>query len=139
MALKEPVSMDECVYFTNRNIGGKGKAKAWVYKQNCPKCDKALMGKPRDSKTGKVKIRAIEYVCPNCHYTAAKDAYEDTLTFEAKYVCPHCEFSGEVQVPFLRKKVKIFDEEKQKQVAAEAVKFKCSKCEKDIAVTKKMK
>ena len=60
MALREPVSMDECVYFTNRNIG-KGKIRAWVFRENCPKCNKGLMGKPRDSKTGKAKIRTEEY------------------------------------------------------------------------------
>ena len=138
MALKEPVSMDECVYFTNRELGTKGKIKAWVYRQNCPKCGKALMGKPRDAK-GKIKIRATEYVCPSCKYTVQKEEHEDTLTLEGKYVCPHCEFSGEVQTPFRRKKVKVFDEEKQKEVAAESVRFQCSKCSKNIDVTKKMK
>ena len=138
MALKEPTSMEECIYFTNRTIGENGKIKAWVYKQNCPKCNKALMGKPRDSK-GKIKIRSTEYVCPNCNYTVEKEEYEDTLTFESKYVCLYCEFSGEVQVPFRRKKVKIFDEETQKQVTAESVRFQCGKCGKNIDVTKKMK
>jgi predicted RNA-binding Zn-ribbon protein involved in translation (DUF1610 family) len=139
MTIKEPASMDDCVYFTNRLLGEKGKVKAWVYRQNCPKCNKALMGKPRDSKTGKIKIRAVEYVCPSCNYTVGKDEHEDTLTFEAKYTCPYCQFEGEVQTPFLRKKTKIFDEEKQKKVAVETVRFKCGKCAKDIDVTKKMK
>ncbi len=138
MGIKEPASMDECLYFTNRLIGEKGKVKAWVYKQNCPKCQKALMGKPRDTK-GKIKIRSAEYVCPSCNYTVEKEEYEDTLTFEAKYTCPYCNVDGEVQTPFRRKKVKIFDEEKQKQVAAESVRFQCSKCGKNIDVTKKMK
>ncbi len=137
MSLKEPTSMDECVYFTNRLFGEKGKVKAWVYKQNCLKCNKALMGKPRGP-DGKIKIRATEYVCPNCKYTVQKE-YEDSLTLEAKYTCPHCQFNGEVQTPFKRKKVKIFDEELQKQVTAESVRFACSKCGKNIDVTKKMK
>ena len=39
MALKEPSSMDECIYFTNRTlVGGKGKIRAWVYRKFCPKC-----------------------------------------------------------------------------------------------------
>ena len=138
MALKEPASMNECVYFTNRVLGEKGKVKAWVYKQNCPKCNKALMGKPRD-KNGKVKIRAEEYVCPHCNYTAQKDEYEDTLTFEAIYLCPYCEANGEIKIPYIRKKVRIFDDEKQKQVAVESVRFQCEKCGKNIDVTKKMK
>ena len=37
--MKEPDSMEECIYFTNRNIG-KGKIKAWVFKEKCPKCKK---------------------------------------------------------------------------------------------------
>ncbi len=138
MTLKEPASMDECVYFTNRNLGEKGKIKAWVYRQNCPKCNKALMGKPRDEK-GKIKIRASEYVCPHCKYAVEKEEHEYTLTLEGKYVCPHCSFNGEVQTPFRRKKLKVFDEEKQKQVAVESVRFQCSKCGKNIDVTKKMK
>ena len=138
MVLKEPTSMEECVYFTNRNLGEKGKIKGWVYRQNCPKCGKALMGKPRGS-DGKIKIRATEYVCPACKYTAQKEEYEDTLTFEGKYTCPHCENQGEVQTSFERKKVKVFDEEKQKAVAVETVRFPCSKCGKNIDVTKKMK
>ncbi len=138
MGIKEPASMDECIYFTNRNLGAKGKIKGWVHKQDCPKCGKALMGKPRDPK-GKIKIRSTEYVCPICNYTAEKEEYEDTLTFEGKYTCPHCETQGEVQTSFMRKKVKIFDEEKQKQLSVEAVRFQCSKCQKNIDVTKKMK
>src|SRR3989338_8652813 len=53
---KLPNSVDEVVYFTRRTIG-EGKVVAWVYKQKCPKCGKAMMGKPKDSNTGKVQIR----------------------------------------------------------------------------------
>ena len=56
MSLREPKSMDECIYFTNRTIG-KGMIKAWVFRESCTKCGKELMGKPRDKKTGKPKIR----------------------------------------------------------------------------------
>jgi len=65
MALQEPKSMDECVYFTNRLLGN-GKIRAWVFREQCPKCGKGLMGKPRDPKTGRAKIRSEEYVCPSC-------------------------------------------------------------------------
>ena len=34
MALREPASMDECVYFTNRNVG-KLKIRSWVFRENC--------------------------------------------------------------------------------------------------------
>ncbi|MBD3303717.1 hypothetical protein GF343_01105, partial [Candidatus Woesearchaeota archaeon] len=84
MVLRLPDSMEECVYFTRRNID-KGKVVAWVFKEKCPKCGKALMGKPKDEKTGKVKIRAKEYVCPECGYTAEKGEYEDTLTVNIQY------------------------------------------------------
>jgi len=138
MAIKEPTSMEECIYFTNRNISEKGKVKGWAYKQPCPKCGKSLMGKPRDPK-GKIKIRATEYVCPSCNYTAEKEEYEDTLTFEAKYTCPSCGNNSEVQTSFKKRKVKVTNEETGKTASVEAVRFQCDKCKKDIDVTKKMK
>jgi len=130
--------MDECVYFTRRNID-KGNVVAWVFKEKCPKCGKAMMGKPKDEKTGKTKIRAKEYVCPACGHTVEKGAYEDTLTVSIQYTCPHCGNKGEAQESFKRKKVQVFDEEEQKKKSIDAVKFKCNKCEKDILITKKMK
>ncbi len=138
MALKEPSSMDELVYFTNRKVGN-GNVMAWVYRKECPKCGKALMGKLKDEKTGKPKIRATEYVCPECNYTVGKQEYEDTLTCEIKYTCPKCSYEGEAEVPFIRKKTQVFDEEKQKKVSVDAVVFNCSKCNDKIAITKKMK
>ncbi len=129
MALKQPSSMDECVYFTRRNIDVEsGKAMVWVLREICPKCKKGIMGKPRDSK-GKVSIRAKEYVCPECKYTVEKGEYEDTLTANIMYTCQKCKFSGETQIPFKRKKV----------MGVDALKFKCQKCGFDIIVTKKMK
>ena len=126
--LKEPESMDELVYFTQRNIG-KGNAKAWVYKGTCPKCKKGTMGKPIDEKTKKPKIRAKEYVCPGCGYTAEKKAYEESLECEIQYTCPECGNSGEIKVPFKRKKFQGMD----------AVIFQCDKCKAKIPITKKMK
>lgn len=128
MALKEPESMEELVYFTRRVIGN-GKVMCWVYRQKCPKCGKALMGKPKDEKTGGVKIRAKEYVCPECGHTAEKKEYEESLTAEAKYTCPKCGFEGEATFPFKRKKVEGVD----------ALVFNCGKCNEKIAITKKMK
>ena len=66
-----PNSMEECVYFTRRAVGN-GKAVAWVFKEDCPECGKAKMGKPVNEKTGKAKIRATEYVCPACNHTIEK-------------------------------------------------------------------
>jgi len=130
--------MEGLVYFTNRKVGD-GNVMAWVYKKECPECGKALMGKPRNEKTGKAKIRANEYTCPECNYTVDKDEYEETLTLEVKYTCPKCKHQGEIEVPFKRKKTKIFDEEKQKKVTVDAVVFECENCGEKIAVTKKMK
>jgi len=139
MVLRQPESMDECVYYTKRNIGKDGKATVWVFREKCPKCGKALMGKPKDEKTGKVKIRANEYQCPECKFMIKKEEYEDTLKANIMYTCPKCHFEGELQIPFKRKKTQIFDEEKQKKVSADALVFHCEKCNEKIAVTKKMK
>ena len=136
--MKEPKSMDECVYFTNRSID-EGKIKAWVFKEECPKCKKGIMGKPKNEKTGRPKIRAKEYTCSECGYTVEKEEYEDTLTINIKYTCPHCQHSDELSTPFKRKKVQRLNEKTGKKQAIETVRFQCSKCGKDIDVTKKMK
>ncbi|MCX6707400.1 MAG: hypothetical protein NT001_04650 [Candidatus Woesearchaeota archaeon] len=61
MALKEPQSMDECIYFTRRTTHeGKGRIMAWARKMDCPKCRKAKMGKPVED--GSVKIATTPYV-----------------------------------------------------------------------------
>ncbi|OYT32822.1 hypothetical protein DRJ22_00375 [Candidatus Woesearchaeota archaeon] len=128
MTLRKPKSMEECVYYTKRDIG-KGKVTAWVFRGKCPKCGKGLMGKPKDPKTGQPKIRAKEYICENCGYTVPKQEYEETLTANIEYTCPHCSYSGEKQIPFKRKKVKGVD----------SLVFECDKCGKKILITKKMK
>lgn len=138
MSLKEPESIDECVYFTNRIIE-KGKVKAWVFRERCPKCGKGLMGKPRDKKTGKAKIRADEYVCPECSHAVEKGEYEDSLTVNIKYTCPYCSHPGEAQEPFKRRKIQRIDEETGKKETMDAIRFQCEKCKKNIDITKKMK
>lgn len=138
MSLTEPKSMDECVYFTNRS-DEKGKVKAWVFKEKCPKCKKGLMGKPRDEKTGKPKIRAKEYVCPECNYKVEKEKYEDTLTINVKYTCDKCKNSDEISIPFKRKKVQRVDEETGKKKLIETIRFECGKCGEIFDITKKMK
>ena len=77
--LKEPESMDECLYFTNRTIGELGKAKAWVYKKMCPKCGETKMGKPVEK--GKVRIRAKEYVCSECGHIEEKKEHIEANIF----------------------------------------------------------
>ena len=127
--IKEPESMENLIYMTRRKLDEKGKAMAWVYKQKCTKCGKALMGKPKDEKTGKAKIRAKEYVCPECNHTVEKKEYEETLTAEIKYTCPKCEKDQEIAIPYKRKKTKGVD----------ALVFDCESCGEKILITKKMK
>jgi predicted RNA-binding Zn-ribbon protein involved in translation (DUF1610 family) len=122
----EPESMDEIIYFTRRAIGN-GKAKAWVYKKECPKCKKAKMGKPVEK--GKVKIRAKEYICPECGFIEEKDEHEESLMLEAKYTCPHCGKDGEGTTQYKRKS---FEGVKSYIVV-------CQHCSGKIAITKKMK
>ena len=129
MPLKQPGSMDECVYFTQRSLeGGKGSVKVWVFRQTCPRCRKAMMGKPRDKK-GKVKTRANEYACPSCSYTVEKQAFEDSLAANAEYKCPACGNAGEAQIPFKRKNIE----------GIPTLRFQCGKCKANIDVTKKLK
>lgn len=128
MALRQPASMDECVYFTRRTIGAKGRGVAWVFREKCPKCKKALMGKPRNDDGG-VKIRSSEYLCPSCGFTMEKGAYEDTLTCNIEYTCPHCTHNGEIAVPYKRKTFE----------GVPCVIFECGKCKKKIGISKKMK
>lgn len=128
MALKQPESMDECIYFTRRTIDS-GKAMTWVFKEKCPKCKKALMTKPVDEKTGKVKIRATEYVCSECGHKEEKKAYEEKLTANIAYTCPKCKNVGEIQVPYIRKSY----------LGVKAIVFNCQKCNEKIGITKKMK
>ncbi len=128
MALREPESMDECVYFTRRVLeDGKGKVMAWVLRNDCPKCGKEKMGKPRGDDGG-VKIRAKEYVCQSCNYTVSKEEYEPTLDCDVKYTCPHCGKSGEASVPFRRVSFQ----------GVKAVVFSCASCGQKIGITKKM-
>ena len=127
--VKFPESMDELIYFTRRNIGENGKSIVWVYKQKCPECGKALMAKPKDEKTGKAMIRAKEYVCPECKYTAEKKAYEESLTAEMQYTCSSCGFKGDAETVFKRKKIQ----------GIGTLRFQCGKCKANIDITKKMK
>ena len=127
MALKIPDSMEELVYSTSRAVGD-GKIKAWVERELCPECGKALMGKPRGD-GGSVKIRAAYYECPECHHKVDKPEYEDTLTASITYTCPKCKYSGDIQIPYKRKKYQGVD----------ALVFQCEKCKEKIPVTKKMK
>ncbi len=124
-----PNSVDECFYFTNRTLDNGGSIIAWVYKPDCPECGKAKLGKPVDPKTGKIKRRSKEYVCPECDYTISKEELEPTLDVEIQYKCPHCGNEGETTTEYKRKSFK----------GVPAYVFKCDKCGEKIGITKKMK
>ncbi len=124
-----PENMDELVYFTRRNLDPSGKAFCWVPKNPCSKCKKGLMAKPKDPKTGKPKIRALEYHCNSCDNVEEKKAYEETLVAYVNYTCPHCGKEGGAKGPYKRKSVK----------GVQTLQFKCEHCGGNIDVTKKMK
>lgn len=125
--LKKPESMEECVYFTRRSLGDKGRVMAWVFKKTCDKCGEALMGKPVEK--GKVKIRAKEYVCPNCGNNEEKLEHEKKLEVSIDYTCPHCENEGEATTEYKRKTFK----------GVKAFVFNCEDCQEKIGISKKLK
>lgn len=126
---KEPKSMEELVYFTRRKLGEKGRAKVWTFKEVCNKCGKGLMSKPKDPKTGRPKIRATEYVCPDCGNSVEKQEYEDSLFANVEYTCPACQKEGKIKIPYKRKTY----------LGTKALVFNCESCGEKIGITKKMK
>jgi len=124
---KQPESMDECVYFTRRALGEKGHATAWVMRQTCSSCKKALMGKPVVK--GKIKIRAPIYVCPACGHEETKEVHEEGLTADIDYTCPECNHTGHATTPYKRKKLQ----------GVESFVFNCESCDTTLGVSKKMK
>lgn len=127
--VNQPESMDELVHHTLRVLPNDGQIRLWVYRKDCPECGKAKMGKPKDSKTGKAKIRAKEYVCPSCEHIIEKKEYEDSLTAEAVYKCPECGKDGEWEGSFKRKNIE----------GAPTIRVVCQHCEAFMDVTKKFK
>lgn len=128
MALELPNNMDDLAYFTRRK-DENWKAIAWVEKESCKKCKKGLMEKPKDAKTGKPKIRALEYMCNSCGHVEPKVAYEATLTAHIIYTCPSCHKDGEQSLPFKRKTI----------AGVSTLRGTCEHCGGNIDITKKMK
>ena len=129
MAYEIPDSMQELVYFSRRKFSEvKGSAIAWTSKLLCPDCKKALMGKPVDGKTKKIKVRATEYVCPSCQYTEEKSLHETKLNTQIIYQCPFCQSEGECTVPFARRA----------WYGKKAIVFQCDKCKEKLGITKKL-
>jgi|GEM_PF-245415 len=129
MAYNIPESMDDLVYFTRRKItGDKGPIIAWVPKLPCEKCKKGLMGKPRDEKTGRAKVRALEYICSSCGMSEEKKAHETKLSALIIYECPFCKKKGEITTAFARKS----------WYGKKAIVFACAGCGEKLGVTKKL-
>jgi transcription elongation factor Elf1 len=127
--MKIPESMEECLYFTNRALDNGGNLLAWVYRKQCPECNTAKMGKPVDLKTGKIKSRSTEYVCPSCGYREEKKEHEESCILEANYTCPACGKDGESTTPYKRKSYK----------GVQAFVVECQQCGENIPITKKLK
>ena len=127
MALKKPGSVRDCVYFTNRTIGN-GRAMALVFRKECPKCKKGIMGKPI-KKNGKIDKKADNYVCYQCGYTEGNEQIENSLVINVEYKCPHCSNEGETTSEYKRKTFE----------GVPSYIFECVKCRKKIGLTKKLK
>lgn len=127
MPLKKPNSMDECVYFTNRTFDS-GRATAWVFRKECPKCRKGIMGKPM-KKGGKVDKKADCYVCYSCNYSESNEQVENNLALNVEYKCPHCGNEGEATTEYKRKTFE----------GVPSYVFECWNCKKKIGLAKKLK
>ena len=119
--------MEECIYFTNR-IMGSGRAMAWVFRKECPKCKKGIMGKPQ-KKGGKLDKKADHYVCYSCGYSEGNDDVENSLLINVEYKCPHCANEAETTTQYQRKTFE----------GVPSYVFECQKCHKKIGITKKLK
>ncbi len=127
MAYDIPETIDSLSYFSRRKLYmDKGPVIAWVDKLQCPKCKKALMGKPVEK--GKVKVRATIYVCPGCSYTEQKPEHEAKLSAKIIYECPFCKHKDETTAPFARKS----------WYGKKAIVFVCTGCKEKLGVTKKL-
>jgi len=120
MPLKQPESVDECLYFTRRKLLPKGMVMAWAFRKHCPKCHKGLMKKPKKT--------ALSYVCPACSYEEEKKAHENGVIVNVQYTCP-CGHAGEATTEYQRKSWQ----------GVKAYVFTCEACKQKIGITKKLK
>ena len=127
MALKKPENVEECIYFTNRVIGS-GRATAWVFRKQCPKCKKDAMKKP-STKSGKPDKKSPVYVCKSCRYEEKNEDVEKDLVVNIEYKCPHCGNESETISKYERKTFE----------GVPSYVFECRKCGRKIGITKKLK
>lgn len=127
MPLKKPASVGECVYFTNRIIDS-GRAIAWVFRKECPKCRTGVMGKPQ-KKGGRLDKKADHFICYSCGYQESNEQVENSLVLNVEYKCPHCGSDGETTSEYKRKTFE----------GVPSYVFECQECRKKIGLAKKMK
>lgn len=96
-----PESMDDCLYFTNRTLENNGWVKAWVRRPPAPS-GKGLLGKPKDSKTGRPKLRSTFYVDDEGNEYDMQEINKQ-LFVEILYKSPYTGEEGEAKVPYKRK------------------------------------
>ena len=101
MELKKPTSMEDCIYFTNRTIDS-GRAMAWVFRKECPKCKNDVLKKP-STKSGKPDKKSPIYGCKSCRYEEKNEDTEKDLVLNIEYKCPHCGNEGETTTDYRRK------------------------------------
>ena len=121
MALKQPESVDECLYFTRRALVPKGTIMAWAFRKGCPQCHKGLMRKPKKT--------SPTYDCPECGYSEPKAEHIKGIVLNVEYTCPSCGHSGEATTEYRRKTWQ----------GVKAYVFTCQQCGEKIGVTKKLK
>lgn len=127
MELEKPNSVEECIYFTNRIIGD-GRATAWVFRKECPKCKKDELRKP-STKSGKPDKKSPIFVCKSCRYEEKNEDVEKDLIINVEYKCPHCGNESETTAEYKRKSFE----------GVQSYVFECGKCSKKIGLTKKLK
>ena len=119
---------------TQKDISSIAVRRGISAKRYLPEAASSIKGNTPLRKANSANINS-----PEIRQRVEKKAYEESLTANAEYNCPRCGSSGESQIPFKRKKIKMFNEELQKEISADALQFQCQKCSKKINVTKKMK
>ena len=119
--MREPESVTECLYFSKREFApGKGKAMAWAFRKECPKCHKGLMKKPKKT--------APEYECPECGYGEPKKEHEESAELNIKFTCPFCDKEGEATTIYKRKTL----------YGKPAYCFACPSCNEKLGLYKKL-
>ena len=125
--MRKPESMDECVYFTRREIG-EGKAMAWIFRKKCDKCQEGLMIKPLN-KRGKPDKKSPIYVCNKCNQEEDNESVESSYIVHIEYTCPNCKHEGQTTSEYKRISFK----------GIPSYVFECDNCHEKLGVTKKMK